>query len=452
VAIATMRRAVVLSVLVLTGRRRVFYGWWLLAGSVLAMMVASGVSFWAFGLYIEPLEEEFGWSRAAVSLGFSVSLLVSGLLSPLVGRWIDGYGPRRVILVGSVLTAATYVLLATTENLWQWYTYQSINAVFRQMMFFIPFQALISRWFDRRRAVAIGILATGFSLAGMIVLPVMRVVIDLVGWDGSFIFSGVVVAVLFIPLALFVIRDQPADVGATVDDDPVRPGDASRRGHSAAAMGGLTVRAAIRTPVFWLLALAFMALFFGLFGWMVHAVPYFESVGRSPGWAAALVAIAAGGGVVSRLLFGFGVDRWFSIAVGSFYTVGFMGLSIFVLLVTGGAVWGIVLFMIAFMIGSGGGPMLEPLLLTRAFGVRHFATILGMVVTVETMGQVVSPVVAGAIFDSTGQYDWALAMFSLAFLVSLLLFMVAVRLPFPYRARSADASAATAEGVESGAP
>lgn len=451
-AIATIRQALVVSALVLSGRRRVFYGWWLLAGSVLAMMVGSGVSFWAFGLYIEPLEEEFGWSRAAVTLGFSVSLLVSGLLSPFVGRWIDTYGPRRVILVGSVMTAATYVLLATTENLWQWYTYQSINAVFRQMMFFIPFQALISRWFDRRRAVAIGILATGFSLAGMVVVPVMRVVIDAVGWEGSFIFSGVVVGVLFVPLALFVIRDDPSDVGAMVDGDAARPGQALPRGQAAPRLGGMTVRAAMRTPIFWLLALAFMALFFGLFGWMVHAVPYFESVGRSPGWAAALVAIAAGGGVVSRLLFGFGVDRWFSIAVGSFYTVGFMGLSILVLLVSGGSVWGIVLFMIAFMIGSGGGPMLEPLLLTRAFGVRHFATILGMVVVVETLGQVVSPVVAGAIFDSTGEYDWALAMFSGAFLVSVLLFLLAVRLPFPYRASSVDVSVEAVESVEAGSP
>ena len=115
-----------------------------------------------------------------------------------------------------------------------------------------------------------------------------------------------------------------------------------------------------------------------------------------------------------------------------------MGLSIVLLLVSGGSLWGIVLFLIAFMIGSGGGPMLEPLLLTRAFGVRHFASILGMVVAVETMGEIISPVAAGAIFDSTGEYDWALVMFSLAFLVSVLLFMLAVRLPFPFKVPSVE--------------
>src|SRR5687767_13816498 len=106
---------------VLSGRRKVFYGWWMLAASVVAMAFGSGVSFWAFGLYVEPLESEFGWSRTEVSLGFSAALLVSGLAGPFVGWWIDARGARSAILLGGTLTAATYVLLSTTNSLWQWY-------------------------------------------------------------------------------------------------------------------------------------------------------------------------------------------------------------------------------------------------------------------------------------------------------------------------------------------
>ncbi|RLC58017.1 MAG: hypothetical protein DRI30_03260, partial [Chloroflexi bacterium] len=143
-----------------------YYGWFILGGSVLAMALGSGISFWAFGLYIDPMEQEFGWSRAEVSAGFSVSLAISGLSGPLIGRWVDARGARSAILVGAVMTSVTYLLLATTSSLWQWFLYLSINAVFRQMMFFIPFQALISRWFDKRRGMALGILGTGFSLGG----------------------------------------------------------------------------------------------------------------------------------------------------------------------------------------------------------------------------------------------------------------------------------------------
>ncbi|KKL65810.1 hypothetical protein LCGC14_2151270, partial [marine sediment metagenome] len=202
------------------GKRNTFYGWWILAGSVVAMALGSGVSFWSFGLYIEPLETEFGWSRTEVTLGFSVSLLVSGLIGPLVGRWVDARGPRSAIVVGATLTGATYLLLATTSELWQWYAYQSINAVFRQLMFFIPFQALISRWFDRRRGIALGILGTGFSLGGFVVVPLMRVVIDAYGWDGSFIFSGIVTVAVLVPMGLLLVRNSPADIGAAVDGTP----------------------------------------------------------------------------------------------------------------------------------------------------------------------------------------------------------------------------------------
>ena len=131
---------------VLTGRRKLFYGWWMLSASVLVMTVISGLSVWANGLYVRPLEEEFGWSRAQVSLGFSAAILVSGIVGPLIGVWIDRFGPRSAMIFGSSMTGLTYVLLALTDSLWQWYVFAAINAGFRQMTFFIPMQVMASRW------------------------------------------------------------------------------------------------------------------------------------------------------------------------------------------------------------------------------------------------------------------------------------------------------------------
>lgn len=412
---------------VLSRRQNVFYGWWLLTGSVVAMALGSGVSIWSFGLYVSPLEDEFGWSRAEVSLGFSASLLAGGLSGPFIGRWIDAHGPRLAIIVGATLTAATYVLLATTTEIWQWYAYNSVNAIFRQMMFFIPFQALLSRWFDRRRGIALGILGTGFSLGGLVVVPLMRLVIDQVGWNGAFIFSGIAIVGVFVPIGLLVVRNNPADIGTAPDGKLLTKDEP----HGARALTGLTLGQALSTPLFWVLALAVMLFFYGGFGWLVHMVPFYESVGVSRGVAAALVSITAGVGILTRLGFGLLADRVRRIENAAMGLLAFLMAGMTALILDSGTA-GIALFVVFWIVGSGGGPLLEPLVVSRSFGLAHFGAILGaLIIVVETIGFTVGPAAAGAIFDSTGSYDWVLVMFLGTFATSFALFYVAARLPIP---------------------
>lgn len=251
--------------------RGVYYGWWLLAGSIAAMTLGSGVSFWSVGLYIEPLESDFGWSRGEVSGAISVVLLTGGVAGPFVGRWVDTRGARKVILFGAIATAATYLLLATTSELWQWYAYSAINGVFRQMMFFIPFQALISRWFDRRRGVALSILGTGFSLGGVVIVPPMRLVVDNIGWEASFVCSAIAILVVFIPIGGLLVRNDPADIGARPDGAAMPEG-----GAPPSRLTGLPLRAALKTVHFWLIGIALTCFFFGLFGMLVHQIPLYE--------------------------------------------------------------------------------------------------------------------------------------------------------------------------------
>ena len=412
----------------LTGRRPVYFGWWLVAAGVVLMAVTSGTSFWAFGLYIKPVEEEFGWSRATVSFGISLSLLISGLAAPIVGRAIDRYGPRRITLLGAVLTSASFLLVATTSSIWEWYFFLALNAVVRTMAFYIPFQSLVARWFDRRRGFAVGVLGVGFSLGGLVMVPVLRVVMDAWDWDGTLIFSGVLLASIYLPLGFKFIRNHPSDVGQEVD------GDAVPRGQAASGprrLPGLTPRQAMRTPLLWTLSLALGFLFYGMVGWMIHILPYYESVGVSPGMAAGLVSLAAGVGIFSRVGFGLLADKVRYIETGAAVLCGLLVVALASLLISGGSTLGLVFFLGFFLIGSAAGPMLEPLLLTRAFGLAHFATILGLVGVLGTIGTVVSPTVAGAIFDQTGQYDWALVMWMVSVALGGLLFLVSARMPRP---------------------
>jgi sugar phosphate permease len=426
--VAPVRQQISVAMSVLSGRRPIFRGWWILVAAIVSMMVGSGVSFWSLGLYISPLEEEFGWSRAQVSLGFSVGFAVAGLSGPAIGRIIDMQGARRSIVFGSIGTAMSYLLIATTDNLWQWFTYMSVNAFCRQFMFFIPFQALISRWFDRRRGVALGFFGSGFSLGGLLLLPVMGLVIDSVGWRGGFVFSAVAVAVVFVPVGLFVVRNAPADVGEVADGDRRSPGVGAEP--VAAELEGVPLSAALRMPLFWLLGSALALFLFGIFGLMVHQVPLFESLGVSRRTAAAIVAIASGAGIPSRLAFSFAADRMQRFEGAAICMALLLCAAMLVLLIDSSAI-GIGLFLFLVLVGRSGGPLLEAMILTRTFGVRYFATLLGALVVMETVGQILSPWIAGAIFDATGSYDLALLLYLGTYGSSVVLFLFARRATRP---------------------
>jgi len=195
-------------------------------------------------------------------------------------------------------------------------------------------------------------------------------------------------------------------------------------------MPGLTLVQAIRTPLFWTLSIALMLFFFGIMGWTVHMVPFFESRGISRETAALLVSGTSGAGIATRLLIGMIADRFrrFEAASGMLTLLLVMGmLSV---LLEGGWV-GVGMLLTFWLVGTSAGALAESLTLTRAFGLAHFATILGVVVVIETCGEILSPSLAGLIYDETGSYDLALVMYATTFTVSAALFLIASRMKRP---------------------
>ena len=406
--------------------RRIFYGWWLLAAAVLCMTIASGVTFWAVGIYVVPLEEEFGWSRWSIQFGVAIGLLAAGLAAPLTGKVIQRYGARRCIALGTVATLGSFVLLAQAETLWQWFLFQGINNVMRGFMFYVPFQVIISTWFDRKRGRAVGILAIGFSLGGLIV-PVMQWIVDNVGWQESFIFAGGIITAFFLPVSLLLLRNHPHDKGLEIDGEPRRAGAEG----GTRTFPGLTVGEAVRTPNFWAIAFAFMFFFFGMFGWMSNGFNVYESYEISRPTASLLFMAGSIGGVISRPAFGYLAERIPSIELASIVLAMFMAGGMAALLLTGGSFAGIGIFICCWFIGSAGGPVLEPLILPRVFGLRHFAAIMGTMFMIETVGQFAAPQIGGLIYDWLGTYDPLLVMFAGSLGLSMVFFVLAWKLPKP---------------------
>ncbi|MGE3984946.1 MAG: MFS transporter [Dehalococcoidia bacterium] len=421
---------------VLTGKRQIYYGWRVLLVGTIAMALGSGLSMSSFGLYVHPLEDEFGWNRADVSVAYSVAILTGGLVGPFIGHWVDAHGARLCIVVGGCLAACSYILLAMTQELWQFYVFYGIHAVFRQMMFFLPFQSLISQWFERRRGVALSILGSGFSIGGFVVLPIVAVAIGGLGWRGAFLFSGVVLGIFYLLAGIFVLRNRPADVGELIDGNREPEAGVPARSASRNAEG-MTLREAMRTPQFWLCAVGFMLLFFGMIGWMAHQVPFYESVGMSRATATFIVSMIAGLGVLSRLSIGLIADHFDRFELVVVALLGTLMLGMVTLLISTHPV-AIGIFIICWVIGSSMGPLAESIVLIKAFGLRHFGSILGAVLVVETSGEVLSPSIAGIIYDRTGSYDGALVMFGAAFALGMVLFVIAARMQTPMNYRHAQ--------------
>ena len=447
---------------------RVYYGWWVLGSVVFALVVSEGISFGAFGLYVEPLEREFRWSRAAVSAGFSVAVGTVGLFAPIVGRVIDTVGVRRLLFISVPLCGGTFLLLATLSELWQWYLYLALNNATLAAIAYIPAQSLAVRWFERRRSIAVSAIGASVWIGQLVMVPIIQAIITGASWKTAFLVSSAMLVAGYVA-ALILVRDDPGEahgdrerrpttvlrrplparagrhatsvatesggqVAAAVEAPPSTGDGAEAGGRSQAGEIGVTAREAVRTPLFWATVLGMMLYFYVVFGWLSQAKPYFSSVGWSDGTGALFVSGTAGLAAVWLLSAGNVLGRPRRPELTAAGCCLCMAAGMLALRFTGGDALGIALYIPLYVLGYAAAPLVEALIFSRGFGTRHFATILGAAFMFETMGILGSPVIAGEIYDEAGSYDWALVMYAVSAGAAAVVFLFALRLKQPLAA------------------
>jgi sugar phosphate permease len=389
----------------------IYPGWWLAIGACFSLGLVAGMSFWAFGLFVEPLQSEFGWSPSILGGAVSLSLLVSGLASPIVGRLVDRYQPRRVILIGSLATVGGYVLLSRVQELWQFLALMAFLAFFRAWIFYVPFTTLITRWFARRRATAMGIATSGFGLGGLLFLPLMAGLLDSVGWRTTFLIAALLVLVINGLFVVFV-RNDPAPIWL---------------GHEAAETTRASVptegvhhfeqlRDVYRAPVFWLAAAGFSLFFFAQWAFLYHAPQLLQLGGLASRDAAGALAASAGLGIALRLATGAALDRIIRLEFLAAGVLGVMALALAVL-ATGTALPAMSAFVVLWGVGSGLGPALEPMLVGRLFGRKHYGSVYGAMDGIDTVVSIPGPWLGGIVFDLFGSYAPVLVLYAVAFVV-----------------------------------
>lgn len=399
--------------------RKPFYGYWIVFAAFLCNIVTFGCGFYAFSLFVTPLQQQLGWGRGDTMAGFTIFFLTTGLVAPQAGRLVDRYGARVVMSAGAAVAGAGFVVLCSMSALWHYYLGYAIVGLGMAGTGQIPTSAVVSNWFEKRRGTAVGLMASGVGVGGLVLSPVVGTyLLPVLGWSRSFLILGILCWAVIIPLAVLVIRTRPEEKGLQPYGSVVA--DAARDHARYAVKSGVTLRIAMGTTAFWLIVATYLLSHFAQVGAIQNQVPFLEDAG----FAAAVSAGALGAvGLFSAFAkFGFGwlCDRMQArraLAVG----LVLQAVSIVVLMNigTGSPAWLAWLYAITMGLGIGSWLPTMSMLVSGYFGLKHYGSIFGAVTIPYSVGSAVGPLVAGRMFDSSGSYHQVFVLFLILFIVSI---------------------------------
>lgn len=368
--------------------------------------VSFGILFYAFTVFVEPMRAELGWSTALLTGGFSVGIVTSGLLAPLVGRWVDRHGTRALMTVGSLLAAVGLVgwsqVAAPVAYVALWVVLGAASA----MVLYEPAFALVAVWFERRRGAALTLLTFVAGFASVIFVPVAGVLVASLGWREALLVLAVVQLVVTTPLHALVLRRRPADLGQAVDGGPAEsaaagaaggatPGFAPAGARRRPSAMPLSAAEAFATGAFVRLTFAFSASMAVIVALGVHLVPLLTRRGLDPLEAAAAVGAIGLVALPGRLVF---------TPLGGVWPRGLVTASIFVLqalgllaLVTLPGTLGLWSFVALYGAGFGAITPARAALVAETFGPRAYGAIAGRMTLIGTAARAAAPVGVGAL-------------------------------------------------------
>ncbi|MBI2830119.1 MAG: MFS transporter [Chloroflexi bacterium] len=379
---------------------------WVVAAATLVMAGFYGTQL-SFSVFLKPLVAEFGWTRAEVSAGMSISQLVTGLISIITGILADRYGTRRVIVAGGIAAGLGYLLLSRTEALWQLYLFFGITMGIALACTWIPITALVSTRFPQKRILALGITMTGIELGQMTVPPLIAYYISIEGWRDAYVLMAIIIAATtFLPSLLLGKKKD-----SLAQRTPV-PAVAQPVGQDSVQPMGWSARDAARTLPFWMLMVTGFVVSATFYFVVTHIVAYTTDILPGTTVAALILTFLGGASASSKLTASLLTARIGSRgALLMFFGIQALGLGILMsanslwMLFAGGAVFGL---------GFGGTAPIRMALVSELFGIRAVATILGMVNVAWAAGGIAGPVLAGYTYDVSQSYQ-------VAFLVAILL-------------------------------
>ena len=335
-------------------------------------------TFWGLPVFVTPMIDDTGWSRTPIFGALTVRFIVGALGGLLLGGLADRRGgPARLLLIGVLIDSGSMIALRWVQDPLQFILVYGViggagNTGMRLMMV-----TLIPKWFIQRRGAAVGYSSMGGGAAALVMVPLIALLVDQLGWRDAWVALSLLMLVTIIPCVPFAVR-APEDMGLQPDGNLPVTASSSRPLRSDTSF---SLSEAMHSWVFWVLLVSIVFGSYSLQTGTIIMVPYFKDIGFSPGIAASAVSVYGFFSIAARFIWGFAADR----------------LSVRRALIVQAALTSV-----------GGFPTLSQLILPEFFGRAHIGSIVGVTQFFSTVIGSAGPLIAGFIFDQTGSYSPAL--------------------------------------------
>ncbi|GGA35744.1 MFS transporter [Pelagibacterium lentulum] len=374
--------------------KQVYYGWVIVAAGAVITCVAMGAMF-ALPVYLQPIAEETGWTRAGISTAMTIGFIVMGVAGFGWGTLSDRIGARPVVLVAALILGIGLAIASQTRHLVLFQLAYGGLIGAAGGAFFAPLMATTVGWFDKHRSLAVSLVSVGAGVAPMIVTPFASLLIETFGWRSAMMMTAIGATTLLLPAGL-LIRRAPA---APAQAEPLSRSDVAPR--QPTPQGGM---AALRTPQFIILAATFFLCCAAHSGPIFHTISYAMLCGIPALAAASIYSVEGVAGLFGRLAFGVAADR---LGVKKVLIAGLALQSIGIyayIYVTQLSDF----YMLAVVLGIayGGVMPLYAVLARDYFGPHVMGTVLGAATMVSSIGMAFGPVGGGWLFDTYGSYHW----------------------------------------------
>jgi len=412
--------------------KKIFHGWWMVGASSGMQFVQGTLLLQSFGAYFAVLRDDMGWSKTELSVASAMHQMEAAVLGPLLGWFLDRFGPQWLIRVGVIVFGCGFMLLSYIDTLWQFYGAFILTALGGSLCGFFPLNVALIHWFEKKRARALASMQIGMAAGGLCV-PLIAWALATWGWRATAFASGVLVICICLPLS-FVIRRRPEDMGLKMDGAvSVLPElNSEVKKEPEERTRDFTAREALRTPAFWLISLGHGFALFVVMGINTHAITHMkEGLGYSIEAAAFAIMLQT-----AAQLTGVGIGAW----IGDRYdkrrlsALCMLGHMLGLLCLTYATSTAMI---VAYAVLHGTawgfrGPMMQAL---RAdyFGRSAIGMILGLSFMIMVIGQVGGPMIAGIMADMTGNYRAGFTTLALLAGLGSIFFLAAKRPALPSR-------------------